>query len=286
VGVAVFAALGASLLHTANAVDSLPLPPDVDPATLDITASDGTTVHVVNASLSLSTTVDKSVVTPGTRVTYSYAVSGTGASFQNVRVEDDKCEPVVLASGDVNGDKVLQPTEAWKFTCSTTVLKDQTNKAVVHGGLVLDSVTPTATPTPTSTSTPTTSPSPTPTVPPSSPAATSWKDGTYTGALIHVTVTGEGVAYDMQVQAVIAGGKITAITVPVHTETDSTSKAIFKTQVATSAAFNLDPTLNGPTMIYEALQGQTSNIATVAGASFTTTGFKTSLASALALAAA
>jgi len=97
-------------------------------------------------------------------------------------------------------------------------------------------------------------------------------------------VPGESVAYDMQVQATISGGKLTAVTVPTHTETDVTSKNIFRFQVATTASLNNDP--SNPTMIYEAITGQTSNIATISGASFTSAGFRTSLAAALAAASA
>ena len=42
---------------------------------------------------------------------------------------------------------------------------------------------------------------------------------------------------------------------------------------------NNDPA--NPTMIYEALTNQTANIAAISGATYTTAGFKTSLADAL-----
>ena len=102
------------------------------------------------------------------------------------------------------------------------------------------------------------------------------------GSLATVTVPGQNITYQVQVQAVISGGKITTITMPVHTETDSTSKTILKYSVATTAALNNDPA--NPTMIFEAITGNTAQIATISGATYTTAGFKASLQTALTMA--
>jgi uncharacterized protein with FMN-binding domain len=251
-----------------QAESSTPLPPDVDPSTVDISVTDGTSVRVVNASLSLSTTVDKNLVTAGSRITYTYTAKAVGGSFGNIRLEDDKCSPISAPAGDTNADAVLSPDENWVFTCKTTVAKDVTNAAKLTGRYI-----DTAAPVP--------SGSPTPSTPPSTGTL---KDGTYLGAAATVVVSGESISYPIAVQAVISGGRITSITVPTFGGTDPTSRNIGRFQVATNAALNNDP--SNPTMIFEAMQAQSANIATVSGATYTTAGFKNSLADALAKAAA
>jgi len=251
----------------AAAETSAPLPPDVDPTTTSIDVTSGTTVRVANAALTLVTTSDKSVVTPGSTVTYKYVLTDTGnTAFKNVKIEDDKCSPISAWTGN-DSDPLLNIGEVWTATCKTTVLKDQTNKAKVTATPVLSDVvvTPSATPTPTQT-------------------AAGLKDGTYLGTTETVVVPGESISYPIQVQAVIAGGRITSITVPTFGGTDPTSRNIGRFQVATQAALNNDPA--NPTMIYEALQAQSAQIATVSGATFTTKGFKDSLAAALISASA
>ena len=266
----VAAIAGPQLLNLAEAADSSPVPPNVDPLAQDVTVTDGTTVKIAAPSLRLVVTAAPNVVTAGSRVTYTYTLTDTGnTSYRNVRLTDSACRPddgFVWTGNDA--DPLLNPGETWKTSCSTTVTIDTTNSAKVTATPVLGGATVTPTPTPTPTG--------------SSPPAL--KDGTYLGSLAHVTVPGENVAYDMQVQAVISGGRITAITVPTHTETDVTSKNIFKFQVATTASLNSDP--SNPTMIYEALTAQSATIANISGASYTSGGFRTSLAAALASAAA
>ena len=258
-----------------NAMADVSLPIPVDAPNLDsitVTANATATVYARNAQLSLTTTSNKNLVVPGSTVTYTYKVANTGAvDFKNLIVEDDKCSPVTYVSGN-DLDPLLNVGETWTYTCSTKVLKDQTNNAKVTGTPVLPSSTATPTPTPTGTVTPTPTPSPTAT-------GSTVKDGTYTGAAATVNVADQGLTYPIQVQATISGGKITAITVPVFGATDTTSKNIGKYNVATLASMNNDPA--NPTMIYEALTNQTSNIATISGATYTTAGFKTSLADAL-----
>jgi uncharacterized repeat protein (TIGR01451 family) len=260
---------------SSNAMADFSLPIPVDSANLDtltVTANANATVYARNAQMSLTTTSNKNVVVPGSTVTYTYKVANTGSiDFKNLVIEDDKCSPVTYVSGN-DSDPLLNVGETWTYTCSTKVLKDQTNNAKVTGTPVIPSSTATPTPTPTGTVTPTPTPSPTAT-------GGTIKDGTYLGKQVNVNVTDQGLVYPIQIQATISGGKITAITCPVFGATDTTSKNIGKYNVATLASMNSDPA--NPTMIFEALAAQSSNIAAISGATYTTTGFKASLADAL-----
>ena len=272
--VSAIAGIGAAGIATNAMADvSLPLPVDsADLESLTVQANANSTVYARNAQMSLATTSNKNIVVPGSTVTYTYKVVNTGTvDFKNLVIEDDKCSPVTYVSGN-NSDPLLNVGETWTYTCSTKVLKDQTNNAKVTGTPVLPTSTATPTPTPTGTTTPTPTPSPTAT-------GGTVKDGTYLGKQATVVVAGEGISYPMQVQAVVSGGKITAITVPVFAATDTTSKNIGKFNVATMASLNNDPA--NPTMIFEALAAQSANIAVISGATYTTAGFKTSLADAL-----
>ena len=274
----------------ALAGNSAPVPTNVDLSTFVVTANDGFTAYVRNPSLSLTTSIDKQIVASGSTLNFTYTVLDNGdTGFKDVVVQDDKCSPIT------GGASVLAPGEKTVFTCSTTVTTDETHAAKVSGTPVLASASAPSNPAPStpapepSTSSPapapsTSSPAPAPSTSTPPPAGSGLKDGTYTGAAVNVTVPDANETYQVQVQAVISGGQITAITMPVHTETDLTSKNIVKFNVATNAALNNDP--SNPTMIYEAITGQTAKIATISGATYTTKGFTASLADALAQAAA
>ena len=72
----------------------------------------------------------------GDSVTYTYTVTNPGnAPLADVSVTDDKCGPVTLTGGDVDNDTLLDPGEAWKFTCTATLsIPGQiTNTGTVHG---------------------------------------------------------------------------------------------------------------------------------------------------------
>jgi hypothetical protein len=56
-------------------------------------------------------------------VTYTYTVTNTSAldlPIANVAVTDDLCPSPRYASGDADGDGLLDKAEVWKLTCSTT----------------------------------------------------------------------------------------------------------------------------------------------------------------------
>jgi uncharacterized protein with FMN-binding domain len=262
------------LQQFALAGNSAPVPTNVDLSTFTVTANDGFTAFVRNPSLSLTTSVDKNIVASGSTLNFTYTVLDNGdTGFKDIAVQDDKCTPIT------GGRATLSPGEKTVFTCTTTVTVEETHAAKVSGTPVLVATPGSPAPQPSSTT-----PAPDPSA--STPASTggALKDGTYTGAAATVSVPDANESYQVQVQAVISGGKITEITMPVHTETNPTSRSIVKFNVSTNAALNSDA--SNPTMIYEAITGQTARIATISGATYTTAGFTSSLADALGQAAA
>ncbi|MFA5870853.1 MAG: ice-binding family protein [Candidatus Paceibacterota bacterium] len=68
-------------------------------------------------------------------VTYNYTVWNVGGrqALTDVSVVDDKCSPVTLLSGDLNSDNKLDPSESWKYKCTTTLSKTTTNTAIATG---------------------------------------------------------------------------------------------------------------------------------------------------------
>jgi uncharacterized repeat protein (TIGR01451 family) len=272
------ALVGYSALHSAAADPSAPLPPNTDlTVPQDVTASANTWAYARSPQLSLTTSVAPQTVTPGSRITYTYLVQNltTDTAFNQIVVTDDKCEPVTfIASSDPNANKQLDPSETWKYTCSTTILKDQQNAARVTAKTVVGpAASPSPSPSVSPTITPSASPSPSP-----SPTQKLVVDGTYTGSAQSVYIPDANETYTIQTQVTIVGGKITAITIPQFTATDATSKSIGKFDVSTT------PSLNGAgndTLIDRAIVANSASIAAVAGATYTSTGFKNSLQTAL-----
>jgi LPXTG-motif cell wall-anchored protein len=70
---------------------------------------------------------------PGS-VTYGYSVTNPGTvALSNVTVTDDKCSPVGFVSGDTNSNNLLDVTETWHYSCTTTVSQTTTNTATATG---------------------------------------------------------------------------------------------------------------------------------------------------------
>jgi len=70
----------------------------------------------------------------GGDVTYTYTVTNPGVvAIHDTLVTDNKCTLVSFVSGDKNGDKLLDPGEAWIYTCKTKVSTSTTNIATVEG---------------------------------------------------------------------------------------------------------------------------------------------------------
>ncbi len=67
-------------------------------------------------------------------VTYTYTVRNVGTvPMTNVGLVGDTCSPIVLQSGDTNGNATLEVSETWTFSCSTTLSATHTNTVVATG---------------------------------------------------------------------------------------------------------------------------------------------------------
>lgn len=67
-------------------------------------------------------------------VTYTYTTRNIGTvPMTNVSMVGDTCSPIVLSSGDTNGDSKLDVNETWIYHCSTTLSATHTNTVVATG---------------------------------------------------------------------------------------------------------------------------------------------------------
>ena len=93
--------------------------------------------RVINIAKTASRT---SLPAGGGSVTYTYTVTNPGTvEFGNVTVIDNKVTPVTYVSGDVNGDEILQPGEAWIYRATVNLTATTTNIATasaVGAGIV------------------------------------------------------------------------------------------------------------------------------------------------------
>jgi hypothetical protein len=65
--------------------------------------------------------------------------SSTPAPMVSVTVTDDACSPVIYAGGDANGNKILDPGEAWVFGCSRPITEPGTYVShVTAAGMSVD----------------------------------------------------------------------------------------------------------------------------------------------------
>lgn len=70
---------------------------------------------------------------PG-EVTYTYTLRNIGTvPVTDVTMVGDTCDPIILVSGDTDGDAQLDVTETWIHTCSTTLSETHTNTVVATG---------------------------------------------------------------------------------------------------------------------------------------------------------
>ena len=67
-------------------------------------------------------------------VKYTYTLRNVGTvPVTNISLVGDTCSPIVLVSGDTNGDNKLDLNETWVHTCSTTLTETHTNTVVATG---------------------------------------------------------------------------------------------------------------------------------------------------------
>jgi len=70
---------------------------------------------------------------PGS-VQYTYTARNVGTvPMTDVTMVGDTCAPIVLVSGDTDGDNRLDVTETWVHTCTTTLTETHTNTVVATG---------------------------------------------------------------------------------------------------------------------------------------------------------
>jgi len=67
-------------------------------------------------------------------VTYTYTTKNIGTvPMTDVTLIGDTCSPIVLVSGDTNGDSKLDVSETWTYTCSKTITQTTKNTVVATG---------------------------------------------------------------------------------------------------------------------------------------------------------
>ena len=70
----------------------------------------------------------------GGQVTYTEKVSNPGTvALSNIHLTDDTCSPMKFASGDINNNTKLDPTETWTYTCRKNLTSTTTNTATAVG---------------------------------------------------------------------------------------------------------------------------------------------------------
>jgi len=268
------AVFGANALSNALAANSTPVAPGTNLPNIDVSVSSGQTVYARNASLSLNTTSDKTLVSPGTNITFTYTLLNTGTTdFQNVRISDVGCGNIVGPAGN-NADPLLNAGETWTYTCTTIVNADQTNNASVLATPILSTANvPVASPTPTATKT--------------------IVDGTYTGALKNeanftlangttwakdgASQRGTNAGSNVQVSAVINGGKLTSVTLLHPTTAEAGSQnGPYIFQAGPNYDTSADTFLSA-----DAVAANSAKVAAVSGATFFSEAYKASLQDAL-----
>lgn len=96
----------------------------------------GTVLFPLGSNITIAKNVDKSYVTPGGQVVYSYDVTTTGTlALSQVTVTDNYCAPATGTMdggynvGDSDHDGFLESGETWKFTCTADIFIDTINTA-------------------------------------------------------------------------------------------------------------------------------------------------------------
>ncbi len=112
----------------ANAVISVPTCPVVVPVVPSSGAPTAPLINVRKVPSPLNLPAG-----PGP-VTYTYTVTNPGkVPLSNVTLTDDKCAKVTFISGDTDHNSQLDITEAWTYTCTTTLTQTTVNYATARG---------------------------------------------------------------------------------------------------------------------------------------------------------
>ena len=129
-------------IATASGTDSLGNP---------VSDNDSALVDVVVPSVRIDKSADRPQILSGETVQYSFLVSNDGdVPLTEVSIADNGCSPVTGPdpTGDTNGNGLLDPGEAWRYTCATAVTADTVNVATVSGqpsdavGVALPGISP------------------------------------------------------------------------------------------------------------------------------------------------
>ncbi|MFA6304585.1 MAG: ice-binding family protein [Patescibacteria group bacterium] len=67
-------------------------------------------------------------------VEYTFTLTNTGTvPVTSITLIDDTCSPIILTSGDTNGDAKMDLTETWTYKCSAVLAATHTNTVVATG---------------------------------------------------------------------------------------------------------------------------------------------------------
>lgn len=70
----------------------------------------------------------------GGPVKYTYLVSNPGTvPLSGVTLTDDKCPNIIVPSGDINGNGLLDPNETWTYSCQINLKTTTTNTGAAKG---------------------------------------------------------------------------------------------------------------------------------------------------------
>lgn len=124
-----------------------PPSPVVVPNTATATANDGISgttvgartasaeVRVVHPAIGLTVSPASVIIPSGSTVAYTYTVANTGdIGIYLTTPTATNCSPLAYQSGDDNGDGILNTTERWTYTCTTSAITaNQTGTVSVSG---------------------------------------------------------------------------------------------------------------------------------------------------------
>ncbi len=80
---------------------------------------------------------DDRIINENDLANYTYKVyfgsSYYNVSLKNIKVTDDKCQPVRYQRGDRNNNNTMETDELWEYKCSISLSEDTENTATVTG---------------------------------------------------------------------------------------------------------------------------------------------------------